>query len=94
MLEAFLKELKSQMKNNDNVCLVIISPELRDPLGLPYATVADLNVEDILQYIKRRLQTNQRFYLHKGVTVCVRHVVNPQGGKGRCPQNHGQRRKL
>ena len=30
--------------------LVIISPELRDPLWLPYATVADLNVEDILQY--------------------------------------------
>ena len=82
MLEAFLKELKSQMNNNDYVCLVIISPELRDPLGLPYATVADLNVEDILQYIERVLQSNQHFYLHKGVTICVRHVVNPQGGKG------------
>ena len=31
MLQAFLKELISQMKNND-YRLVIISPELRDPL--------------------------------------------------------------
>ena len=82
MLEAFLKELKSQMENRDFVRLVIISPELRDPFGLPYARVADLNVEDILQYIERVLQSNQHFYLHKGVTICVRHVVNPQGGKG------------
>ena len=94
MLKAFLKELKSQMKNNDHVRLVIISPELKDPLGLPNATVADINVKDILQCTEKVLQSNEHFYLHKGVTTCVRHVVNPQGGRGRCQQTHGQRHML
>ena len=82
MLETFLQEIKSQMQTRDFVRLVIISPELREAIGLPWAMVQDLDVEAILELIEKVLQSNQQFYLHSGVRIVVRHVKNPKGGKG------------
>ena len=85
MLGSFLDEVKNGMAPRDFARLVIISPELRDPIGIPWVLVRDLNVQSILELIERVLQSNQHFYLHSGVSIIVRHVHNPIGGKSSKP---------
>ena len=55
MLEEFIKGVSEPLAPHDFIRLVIISPELRDPIGLPWALVRDLDVEAILQIIEKVL---------------------------------------
>ena len=82
MLEKFLDDVKSNknMQESDFIRLVIISPELREPIAIPWVLVRDLDVDAILEFIQKVIQSNDNFYLHKGVTFVVKHVRNPNGG--------------
>lgn len=84
ILRKFLEKLRTEknMEPQDFVRLVILSPELRAPIAIPWVLVRDWSVEAILEMIERVLQSNQHFYLHPGVTFVVKHVHNPHGGKG------------
>ena len=82
LLERFLEyiKVKNKLKPQDFIRLVIISPELRDPMVLPWVLVRDLDVDSILEFIQKVIQSNDNFYLPKGVTFVVKHVRNPNGG--------------
>ena len=82
MLEKFLDDVKSNknMQESDFIRLVIISPELREPIAIPWVLVRDLDVDAILEFIQKVIQSNDNFYLHKGVTFVVKHIRNPNGG--------------
>ena len=80
ILEAFIDAIRQDLQPRDFIRLVIISPELRDPIGIPWALVRDMDVEAILSLIEKVLQSNQHFYIHSGVSIIVKHVHNPQGG--------------
>ena len=79
ILNRFLDLTKQDMEPTDFTRFVIISPELRDPIAIPWVLVRDLDVEAILNLIERVLQSNQHFYLHNGVTFVLKHIHNPIG---------------
>ena len=87
ILRKFIAKLKEDktMQPRDFVRLVILSPELQDPIAIPWVLVQDWSVEAILELIEKVMQSNKKFFLHPGVTFVVKHVHNPHGGKGGWP---------
>ena len=82
MLEKILNDVKANqnMHENDFIRLIIMSPELREPIAMRWALVKDLDVEAIFEYIQQIIQSNEDFYIHSGLTFVVKHVRNPVGG--------------
>ena len=52
------------MQENDFIRLIIMSPELREPIAMRWVLVKDLDVEAIFEYIQKIIQSNQDFYIY------------------------------
>lgn len=86
-LEQILQEILDQtldgIRDRDHVRFVLISPELVEPIAIPWVLAKDMSVEEMLKAIENVLQSNHQFYLHGGVKLVIKHVSIPVGGRSR-----------
>ena len=78
IFEYFIEEC-GNLPPRDHIKFALMSPELRDPICVPWVCVKDFTYENILDYIEDIIQSNSQFYLHSGVTIVIKHVSIPVG---------------
>ena len=81
VLEEVMNNALDDLQPRDHVRFVLMSPQLENPIAIPWVLARDMSVEEMLKAIENVLQSNEEFYLHSGVSIVIKHINIPVGGR-------------
>ena len=80
IFESLLNAVTKDIPAHDQVRFVLRSPQLENPISLPFMPLSRLTTERVLDEIERVIQSNREFRLNDRVQVNLIHVAMPNGG--------------
>ena len=82
IFESLLNTVTQDIPMQDQIRLVLQSPQLETPISLPFLPRQHLTTERVLAEIERAIQSNHEFRLNDSVNVNLIHVEMPNGDTG------------
>ena len=81
-LRVYLNAITKDIPAHDQVCFVLRSSQLENPISLPFLPFSRLTTERVLAEIEHVIPSNHEFRLNDNVQVNLVHVEMPNGGTG------------
>ena len=79
LLTSILSDMTADMADHDQIRFVMHSPQLNNPISLPFMPLKELTPRRLMFEIERVLQSHEEFVLGDGLHINLIHVKMPSG---------------